>query len=33
MFSCEYCEIIKNTCFEKYLRTAAPLSGEKSQDH
>ena len=23
MFSCEYCEISKNTCFEKHLRTAA----------
>ena len=24
MFSCEYCEISKNTYFEKHLRTAAP---------
>ena len=25
MFSCEYCEIFKNTYFEEYLRTAAFL--------
>ena len=24
MFSCEYCEIFKNTYFEEHLRTAAP---------
>ena len=24
MHSCEYWEIFKNTCFEKYLRTVAP---------
>ena len=23
MFSCEYCKISKNTCFEEYLRTTA----------
>ena len=23
VFSCEYCEIIKNNCFKEYLRTAA----------
>ena len=24
MFSCEYCEIFRNTYFEEYLRTTAP---------
>ena len=25
MFSCEYCEIFKNTYFEEHLRTAASV--------
>ena len=25
VFSCEYCETLKNTCFEEHLRTAASL--------
>ena len=25
VFSCEYCKILKNTCFEEHLRTAASV--------
>ena len=25
VFSCEYCEVFKNTCFEKHLRMAVSL--------
>ena len=25
MFSCEYCEAFKNTCFEEHLQTAATV--------
>ena len=31
MFSCEICEIFKNTCFIEYLRTAAS-DGSESDD-
>ena len=27
MFCCEYCEILKNTSFEKHLRTVVSLIG------
>ena len=30
-FSCEYCEIFKNTYFEKSLRTAASVSKESTK--
>ena len=30
MFSCEYCEILKNTYFVKHLRTAASEKRQKS---
>ena len=43
MFSCEICEIFKNTCFEEHLPTNAsindsqqethPLSGKKNESH
>ena len=29
MFSCEYCEISDNTCFEEQLRTAASPNNKK----
>ena len=30
MFSCEYCEIFKNTYFEKHLRTTASVNSRKA---
>ena len=29
MFSCEYCAISKNTCFEEHLRMAASENNKK----
>ena len=29
MFSCEYCKISNNTCFEEHLRTAASENNKK----
>ena len=31
MFSCEYCKISNNTCFEEHLRTAASENNNKKR--
>ena len=33
VFSCEYCETFKNTCFTEHLRTPAAASGSSLENY